>query len=170
MTSLLKTSADRLIDLSTIIGCLALFGEVAVILVDVVGRYFGMPLRGARDISQMGMVLVVFGGMALCSRQGAHIVVDLFEASFPDWLRRLTDVAGALIGAVIFVLIAYTVYETAKISQLLNLRTNILGWPRAYFQWAICAFALISSLALILRAIARATEREPETEPDVPAL
>lgn len=169
MRRVLTRSLDGLITVSTIIGCLALLGEVAVIMVDVVGRYFGMPLRGARDISQMGMVLVVFGGMALCGRQGAHIVVDLFEATFPRWLSRATDVAGALIGAVIFVLIAYTVFESARISQLLNLRTNILGWPRAYFQWAICAFALVSAMALVLRAFLCATGRADAPRDQVPA-
>jgi len=168
VSTVLTRIVDGLITVSTVIGCLALLGEVAVIVVDVVGRYFGLPLRGARDVSQMGMVLVVFGGMALCGRQGTHIVVDLFEASFPVWLRRATDVAGALIGAVIFILIAYTVWESAKISQLLNLRTNILGWPRAYFQWALCAFALVSALALILRALLSAAGRDDEPAQTVP--
>ena len=82
--------------------------------------------------------------------------------------RRTQRRAGALIGAVIFILIAYTVWESAKISQLLNLRTNILGWPRAYFQWALCAFALVSALALILRALLSATGRDDEPAQTVP--
>jgi TRAP-type C4-dicarboxylate transport system permease small subunit len=72
--------ADRLISLSAFFGTVCLIVQVVVILIDVVGRYFGYPLTGARDISQMAMVMVVFGGMALCDRIGGHISVDVFES------------------------------------------------------------------------------------------
>ena len=59
--------AEGLIRLSAIIGTLGLLFVVAVIVVDVVGRNFGAPLYGAQDLVMMTMVIVVFGGMALCA-------------------------------------------------------------------------------------------------------
>jgi hypothetical protein len=66
----LNKGADGLISLSALVGTLGLLVEVVVILTDVVGRYFGKPLSGAQDITQMAMVIVVFGGMALCDKIG----------------------------------------------------------------------------------------------------
>ncbi|HAV08133.1 MAG TPA: TRAP transporter small permease, partial [Rhodobacteraceae bacterium] len=80
-------------------------------------------------------VIVVFGGMALCDRNGGHIGVDLLEHRFPDWLNRAIDIFSALLGALIFVMIAYAVWESAKLSLMLNLSTNLLRWPKAWFQW-----------------------------------
>lgn len=144
--------ADRLIGLSASIGVLAIFVEVGVILVDVVGRAFGAPLFGSQDIITMTMVIVVFGGMALCDRTGGHIGVDLLESRFPGVVNRVIDIAAALLGAVIFVFIAWAVWESSKLSQMLNLSTNLLRLPKAWFQGALVGFALLSAAGLLLRA------------------
>ena len=151
--TLIRKGADGLISLSATIGALGLFVETIVILIDVIGRAFGSPLFGSQDIITMTMVIVVFGGMALCDRVGGHIGVDIFERHFPDWLNRAIDVVSALLGAAIFAGIAYAVYDSSKISQMLNLSTNLLGLPKAWFQWTLAAFALLTALGLILRAI-----------------
>lgn len=153
MLPAVRRFADGLIGLSAALGALGLLFEVVVVLVDVTGRYFGLPLRGAQDLSQMTMVALVFGAMALCDRLGGHIAVDIFEARFPRWLNRFADVASALIGVLIFAGIAWAVFESAKISQMLNLSTNILRLPKVYFQWALCGFAVITALGMLLRAI-----------------
>ena len=149
----LRALADRLIGLSATIGILGLFAEVGVILVDVIGRALGKPLFGSQDIVTMMMVIVVFGGMALCDRQGGHVAVDLLERRFPRWLNRGADIVSALLGAVIFVMIAWAVWESARLSVMLNLSTNLLRWPKAWFQWALCGFALLTAAAMLLRAV-----------------
>lgn len=153
MLARLRQVADGLIALSAICGTIALVAVVAVILVDVVGRYFGEPLRGAQDISQMGMVLIVFGGMALCDKLGGHVAVDVFERAYPAWLNRAIDIAAALLGAAIFAIIAWAVWDSSKISQMLNLSTNIIRLPKAWFQWAMCAMSVVTALGMLLRAI-----------------
>ncbi|WP_281840603.1 TRAP transporter small permease [Sinisalibacter aestuarii] len=145
--------ADGLTRLSALIGTIGLLTEVVVILVDVVGRFFGHPLTGAQDISQMAMVVLVFGAMAMCDKVGGHISVDLFENSMPGWMVRTGDVISALLGAVIFLGLAWTTWDSAGLSKMLNLATNIIGLPKVYFQYFIIAAALITALGMILRAI-----------------
>lgn len=149
----LRSLADRLIGLSATIGALGIIVEVCVILVDVVGRAFGKPLYGSQDLSTMTMVIVVFGGMALCDRMGGHIAVDIFERYFPDWLNRLIDAVSALLGAAIFLTLAWAILDSAKISVMLNLSTNLLQLPKAWFQYAISAFAVLTAFGMTLRAI-----------------
>lgn len=164
----MRKIADRLIGLSAIAGAIGLFIEVGVILVDVIGRAFGHPMYGSQDITTMTMVIVVFGGMALCDRNGGHIAVDIFERRYPDWLNRGVDVLSALLGAVIFSGIAYSVLDSAKISLMLNLNTNLLNLPKAWFQWALVGFSIVTALGLLLRAAelslsGRDVRRESET-------
>ena len=149
----MRKLADGLIGLSAFIGGLCLLGLVGVILVDVVGRAFGAPLFGSQDMINMGMAILVFGGMALCDRNGGHIAVDLLEPKFPAKLNRIIDILAAIMGAVIFVMIAYTLHESAKLSQMLNMSTNLLRLPRAWFQWGVSALSLVTAFGMLLRAI-----------------
>ena len=155
----LRRIVDRLIGLSTIIGSAGLLAEVAIILVDVVGRAFGRPLFGSQDLITMTMVFVVFGGMAVCDRTGGHIAIDVFERLFPARFNRIVNAASALLGAAIFVMIAWTVIDSARLSVMLNLSTNLLNLPKAWFQWALAGFALLTALAMALRAVDIATGR-----------
>ena len=148
----LRRAADRLIGLSAIIGSLGLLVEVAVILVDVIGRAMGRPLFGSQDLITMTMVILVFGGMALCDRTGGHIAVDIFERHFPPRFNRAVDILSALIGAVIFLALAKAVLDSAKLSVMLNLSTNLLNLPKAWFQYALSGFAVLTALGMGLRA------------------
>lgn len=149
----LRRIADRLIGLSAILGSLGLIFEVVVILADVIGRAFGRPLYGSQDLVTMTMVILVFGGMAMCDRQGGHIAVDLLERRYPAALNRALDVVAALLGAVIFVFIAWAVRDSARLSVMLNLSTNLLELPKAWFQWVLCGLSLLTALGLLLRAV-----------------
>lgn len=153
MLATLRTVADGLIRLSAAIGTLALLIQVGVILVDVIGRAFGHPLFGSQDMITMVMVILVFGGMALCDRNGGHIAVDLFQKAYPAAMNRAIDIFSALLGAAIFMFVAWAVWESAKLSQMLNLSTNLLRLPKAWFQWALCGFAVLTALGMVLRAV-----------------
>lgn len=153
MLRLINGGADRLIGLSAFLGTLGLIVEVIVICVDVTGRFFGVPLLGAQDITTMAMVIVVFGGMAWCDKIGGHISVDIFEKVMSRGAVRLGDLISALLGAAIFLGIAWTVWESAKLSQLLNLATNIIRLPKVWFQYAVVAMSLVTALGMLLRAV-----------------
>jgi TRAP-type C4-dicarboxylate transport system permease small subunit len=153
MLTLLRKVADSLVSLSATIGGIALLFEVILILTDVVMRFFGSPVTGAQDLSQMAMTVVVFGGMALCDKTGGHVAVDVFERSMPHWLNHFTNVVSAFIGTLIFACLAWTIYESAKLSIMLNLATNIISLPKQYFQWGVSIFCVITALSMLLRGI-----------------
>lgn len=149
----MRKLADGLIGLSAAIGALGLLTALCVILVDVVGRAFSAPLYGSQDLTTMAMVILVFGAMALCDRNGGHLSVDLLEPRFPRRLNRFIDIMAALLGAVIFLGLAWAVNESAKLSVMLNLSTNLLELPKAWFQYALSVFAVITGLGMVLRAV-----------------
>lgn len=149
---------DRLIDLAAALGALALAAIMVVIVVDVIGRYFGAPLYGAQDLVQMAAVFVVFAGMAYCDRRGGHVSVDILASYFSQRLNFLLTLLGHAVGAVIFALIAWYVWEASILANMLNLATNILQLPRAPFQYAVVAFCSLTSLAMVVRIIALLVE------------
>ncbi|MCK0715317.1 TRAP transporter small permease [Chromohalobacter sarecensis] len=144
---------DGVVNLSSIIGTLALIFAVSVTLVDVTGRLFGAPLPGGQDLSQMTMVIIVFGGMALCDRQGGNIAVDIFEDKFPERMNHWLDMAGWVLGCAIFTAIGYTMLGAAEMSKLLNLSTNIIAIPKAPFQYIVAFFAFLTALSMLARIV-----------------
>ena len=145
--------ADGLIVLSASIGSIALIFLMGVIVVDVIGRAFGSPLYGSHDIVTMFMVIVVFGAMAMCDRNGGHIAVDLFERKFSSSMNRVIDIFVAIGGSIIFVALAWATYDSSVISVMLNLSTNLLNLPKAWFQNALSIFCLVTAFGLLLRAL-----------------
>jgi TRAP-type C4-dicarboxylate transport system permease small subunit len=147
-------AVDRLIGLSTLIGTLALLGVVSIILIDVLGRnLLGHPLSGAQDLSQTGMVLIVFGGMAVCDKLNANVSVDIFEHRFGDTLNHVLDSLGWLIGGALFIAIGVTMIDSAAISRLLNLSTNILSIPKAPLQYAVAGFSFLTAASMLSRLV-----------------
>ncbi|WP_291832931.1 TRAP transporter small permease [Limimaricola sp.] len=147
---------------------MGLLVEVGTILYDVTGRALGHPLYGSQDVVTMTMVILVFGGMAICDRRGGHIAVDLLERHFPAWWNRMVDIAAALLGMVIFVAIAWAVNESAKLSVMLNLSTNLLLLPKAWFQYLLSTLALVTAAGMALRAVELAlTGRDIRKETEI---
>lgn len=149
----LRNFADRLIDLATLLGSAGLIVILLVILVDVAGRAIGSPLFGSHDLITMTMVVLVFGGMASCDRIGGHLSVDLLEGRYPDWFNRLMDILSAAVGAVIFATLAAAIFDSARLSEMLNLSTNLLNLPRAWFQNLLGIFSVITAIGMALRGV-----------------
>ena len=152
--------------LAAIAGTLGMVALTLVICADVVGRVFGSPIYGAQDITSMALVVVIFGGMSICDRIGGHIVVDVFENAFPAWVNRAGDIISAFLGAMIFGLIAYEVWDSANVSRLLNLATNVIELPKAWFQYYVVVAAIITALGMALRGVVLVLGGTPPHEKD----
>ena len=149
----IRKFADALIHASATISSFALIAIMGVICSDVIGRALGEPVYGAHDIITMVMVIVVFGAMPLCDRIGGHVAVDILEGKFTATINKIIDVVVSLVGALFFGFVCYATWESAKISSMLNLSTNLLALEKAWFQYFICFFCVISSIGLVARGI-----------------
>ncbi len=139
---------------------LILLGLIGLTFADVVMRYvFSAPILGAKDLLQMGMVLVFAFALPLTWRTGGHIVVDLI----PDYpIRGLTvarDVAVRLIGLFVFALLAWQAWLRADDAALFNEATNMIEAPfRPFFQ-ALALAAAIHTLVLCVETTRLMTGR-----------
>jgi TRAP-type C4-dicarboxylate transport system permease small subunit len=88
----------------------------------------------------------------------------------PEALNRLSDVISPLLGALIFFGIAWTVWESAVLSRMLNLSTNILYLPKAWFQYVMVVMSIITGVAMLLRAAEAAISGKPAPHEREPAI
>ena len=144
---------DRLASLSAIVSVAALVFGTSVILVDIIGRIFGMPLSGSSDLIESSFVLIVFGGLPLCDRNGGNVAVDLLENTFSLRANHLFLIFANVIGVVLFTLMSWQMWQATEISRLLNSTTNMLNIPKVPFQYAATAFCAFVALGMVMRII-----------------
>jgi len=79
--------------LATLCGTLAavaLFGIMALTLVDVAGRKFlSASVPGSLELTELLLVVVIFAGLPLVSLAGEHVVFDSLDPWLPRAVRRV---------------------------------------------------------------------------------
>ena len=91
---------------------MGLAGMTALTVADVTGRYFfNSPIFGTHEI--IGMLLVVTGtlGLAICERDGHHIVISLIVDKMPHGVKNALRSFALLISFIIYALITYKMFS-----------------------------------------------------------
>ena len=77
-----------------------LLAMMALTVVDVVARYvFSRPVRGAFEVTELMLVVLIFAGLPLVSFSEEHAVMDFIDrvtgTRARRWLRRAVEAASA---------------------------------------------------------------------------
>ena len=57
---------------------------------DVVARYLlNRPIRGAFELTELGLLVLIFAGLPLVSRADEHVTMDFIDHILPAWLLDL---------------------------------------------------------------------------------
>jgi TRAP-type transport system small permease protein len=91
--------ADRFLG---IVSAGVLFAMMTMTFVDVIGRKFvSMPLRGAFELTELGMVVLIFAGLPLVSRKEEHVVMDFIDRLWPSGQRLMRAAVNLLLCALL---------------------------------------------------------------------
>jgi len=159
------TSLHRVFE--TLAGVAILF-MMTVTSIDVVGRFFfNTPLKGAFEMTEITMALVIFAGISLAALSREHITVNLFESRTPKWARRWQVVAGDIVCAAIVAVMGWRIHERG--SALVDARetTLVLGVLRGHVAWAMAALCAVAMLVFLYCAW-RDARKHLETAEEVP--
>ncbi len=142
---------------------IVLTGLMALTVAAVILRKANEPIVGAQDISEAGLIVVVFFAMAYSGWTGGHIAVDLIGAikgRMLDWL----DCGVRTVCGLFFVVVTWMTVEhgldALEYGDGFNL-LPILHWP---FYFVIAFGSGLFSLVLFLLA-ARSVYGMPEIKP-----
>lgn len=132
-----------------VISGLILFAIIGLTFFDVVLRYiFAAPIFGARDLLEMGMVLVISLAFPFTWRIGGHIVVDLL----PDYgiaaLTIIRDLFVRLIGIFLFAVLAWRSWIRSDDAVLFNEATNMIEIPFSPFFIVLAAASAFQVVVL----------------------
>jgi TRAP-type C4-dicarboxylate transport system permease small subunit len=107
-----------------------------ITVADVVMRYlFAAPIRGAFELTELGLLVLIFAGMPLVSRADEHVTMDFIDRVLPPQVRMLfVRVVHALTAAVMLVLAWLMWLKAGKIAAYAD-TSQSLGIPLAPFVY-----------------------------------
>lgn len=148
--------------------CLALAAMMLLTVADVAGRHvFGRPLPGAVELVQYAMVIVVFAGLPVVTRDGRHISLGVLAGWLsPSWQHAQRRVVG-LVCAVILTAQAWIVFETAQVMRAQQDVIGFLNLPVHPAAYAISLLSMLTAVAVLLHSMADA--RSPASGDEAPS-
>ena len=132
---------------------LALLAIMFLTFFDVGGRkLLDNSITGSLELTELLMVVVIFGALPLVSEKGEHVVFDSLDPILPQWLRRVQRAlvnllcGGLLLGlGWLMIKTGHDFMETGETTAQLK----ILKAPFIYGMATLCAFTGLVHLSLM---------------------
>lgn len=141
--------------LETLCGLLAgiaLFAIMVLTFLDVGGRkLLSNSITGSLELTELLMVVVIFGALPLVSERGEHVVFDSLDPYLPDAIKKIQrGLVHLLCGAALLGL-AWLMWQTGSDflqSGETTAQLQILKAPFIYGMGVLCAFTGFIHLSL----------------------
>lgn len=148
---MLKT-LERILRWSTgLMAAMALFTIMWLTLVDVTGRrFFSHSVPGGLELTEILMVIVIFGAMPLVSWRNEHVVFDSLDSFLPDWVRGIQARVVHLVCAGTFGFLAYLMTTRAERLAEYGDTTVHLQLTIAPVAWMMAAMLALTALVHLL--------------------
>jgi TRAP-type C4-dicarboxylate transport system permease small subunit len=143
---------------------IAVIGTLDIITTNVLSN----PVPGAFELSESGLIILVFFGLAVTSRSGSHITVDILTNRLPVRGQKICDAIGYLFTSVLFAFWTQQMYFLAlKSFKIHETATGLLQFP--IYIVKIAAFlgimiATVETLRRLFISIAESIKKNPSRE------
>jgi TRAP-type transport system small permease protein len=140
-----------------LVAAVILFTVMMLTTVDVISRYlFNWPLRGAFELTELGLLSLIFAGLPMTSRRGEHVTMDFIDALLSLRVRaRLIRTMEFIVGLIVLGL-AWQIWLKANKIANYGDTTDVLKWPIAPFVYFMTVMVAITGLVHLGRAVAQA--------------
>ncbi|MFN3937223.1 MAG: TRAP transporter small permease subunit, partial [Gemmobacter sp.] len=128
---------------------IALLACAGYVVLDILLRRAGMPLRGGEDIAGYAMAIATSWGMAYALRELGHVRIDILRSRLTGRLRATLDLVALLALAGTVTAIAFRAWPVLERSILHGSRSNTalqtpLAWVQAPWLAGWVWFALVA--------------------------
>ncbi len=144
--------------LETLCGLLAgiaLFAIMALTFLDVGGRkLLNNSIPGSLEMTELLMVIVIFGALPLVSERGEHVVFDSLDPYLPNVIKKIQQVLVHLLCGVALLALGWLMWQTGNDflqSGETTAQLKILKAPFIYGMGLLCGFTGLIHLTLVFR-------------------
>lgn len=150
----------KITDISSKFAQVLLFIVLLLTSSDVFGRYvLNHSIGATSDIVEIGMIFIVFLGMASVEARRSHIAVDVATSHYSRKIKLITHCIASFAGLVVAALMTWQL-AVRGLSQLARTTvvTNYLEWPIAPFLFVASLGAALLCLELIVSLVTYVTQ------------
>ncbi len=149
----IETIIQRSVRLLALVGGAALLCLMLLTVYAVVMRYvFNAPVLWALDVARVGLVMVVFPGLAYCGWTGGHVAVDFISNFAPPAVVRVTDTIVRLACAGLIGMMAWQGLRQGLDALEVGDGTNELELPLFPFYVVFAFGCAVYGIVLIAQA------------------
>ncbi|MDJ1006995.1 MAG: TRAP transporter small permease [Paracoccaceae bacterium] len=166
MLETIERGLERGLRLLAYAGGLVLAALALLIIYEIVMRYFfGRPFRGGFEMTELAMSVIVACGLPYTAITRGHVAVDIFSRALDRPSMRWLNALVHILGAVLLAILAWQSWKHAVDGLSYGDATNMMGIPKAPFQFAIAVSAGLFAAVLLLDALKalRPTQKAEET-------
>lgn len=119
---------------------------------DVVARYlFNRPIRGAFEVTELLLLVLVFAGLPLVSHADEHVTMDFVDRMLPERaVAILVRAVHAAVAAIFFFLSWQVLIKAGRISEYGD-TTDVLRIAIAPFVYFMAAMIVLSGLVHLFK-------------------
>lgn len=130
-----------------------LFSMMILTSVDVFTRYvLNAPIRGAFEISEILMAVLIFAGLPLVSRKNEHVTIEFADRLVPGALKGVMDGLVHLVCAGLMFGASWLMFLKAQRVAQYGDNTATLKIELAPFVYLMCVLILITALIHVVKA------------------
>ena len=137
-----------------------LMAMMLLTFVDVVGRYlFNRPVPGGFEVTELGLLVLIFAGLPLVSHADEHVTMDFIDRLLPAAvLRALARVVHALCAALMFFLTWQVWIKAGRIAGYGD-TTDVLRIVVGPFVYFMAVMVALTGLVHVVKVFAPGTGR-----------
>ncbi len=140
-----------------ILAGLALFAIMVLTFLDVSGRkMLDHSITGSLELTELLMVVVIFGALPLVSERGEHVVFDSLDGLFGDAIKRIQRGLVHLLCAAALLGLAWLMWSTGAdfvASGETTAQLKILKAPFIYGMGLLCGFTGLIHLSMMFNPL-----------------
>jgi TRAP-type C4-dicarboxylate transport system permease small subunit len=142
---------------------LGLFAIMVLTFLDVSGRkIWSQSITGSLELTELLMVVVIFGALPLVSLKGEHVVFDSLDGILPRWVRKIQQGLIHLVCAALLFGLAYLMWQTGGDFSATGETTAQLKITKAPFIHGMGLLCGLTALVHLIQAFAGAEESTSE--------
>jgi TRAP-type transport system small permease protein len=137
----------------------ALFAIMALTFFDVGGRkLLSNSIPGSLELTELLMVVVIFGALPLVSQRGEHVVFDSLDSYLPDIIRRMQRAVVHLLCAAAMLALAWLMWRTGSQFMESGETTAQLKIPKSPFIYGMAVLCGVTGLVHLSQMVQPAPE------------
>jgi TRAP-type C4-dicarboxylate transport system permease small subunit len=137
-------------------------GLMLMTVAHILGRWlFNTPFRGSVELTEIGMVAIVFLGLAYAQVQGDHIRVDLLYEKLGARLKTAARLFAELVTLAVVLLVGWQLVSYTDSLAASGRETSALGISLTWVGWIAVAGCVFFALGVAVTAVRGDAERQP---------